>query len=145
MRNKFAVVLVVFLLLPILSACNLMTPLPLPHSMKGYELYSWHEHGEWHFTLITGTNRNKTLEEIVNGETKEGEDGWVNIHVTGVDDVKALLSRVPSGEWVSWSDGAMLTDAEQAIDKLVMPPEEIGSEIARHAEQCGLDFHVSVP
>jgi hypothetical protein len=37
----------------------------LPHSMKGYELYSWSQDGEWHFTLITGTNRNKTLEEII--------------------------------------------------------------------------------
>jgi len=25
----------------------------LPHSMKGYELYSWLEDGRWHFTLIT--------------------------------------------------------------------------------------------
>ena len=30
----------------------------LPHSMKGYELYLWQDNGQWHFTLITGTNRN---------------------------------------------------------------------------------------
>jgi hypothetical protein len=36
----------------------------LPRSFKGYELYSWEEEGQWHFTLITGTNRIKTIEEI---------------------------------------------------------------------------------
>ena len=37
----------------------------IPHSMKGYELYSWPEDSQWHFTLITGTNRDKTLEEVI--------------------------------------------------------------------------------
>jgi hypothetical protein len=34
----------------------------LPRSFKGYELYSWEEEGQWHFTLITGTDRTKTIE-----------------------------------------------------------------------------------
>jgi hypothetical protein len=47
----------------------------LPHSMKGYELYSWSEDSQWHFTLITGTNRNKTLEEIISNEDFISEAG----------------------------------------------------------------------
>ena len=40
----------------------------LPHSVKGYELYSWEENGQWHYTFITGTNRVKTMKEITSGE-----------------------------------------------------------------------------
>ncbi len=82
------------------------------------------------------------MEEIINGENREGEDGWVNIHVTGVEEVKYNLSRVPAGEWVTWGDGGMLTDAEQAITVLSIPPQDIIDEIKDHAEKCGLEFHV---
>ena len=40
---------------------------PLPHSFKGYELYSWQQDNQWNYTLITGTNRDKTVEEIITG------------------------------------------------------------------------------
>ena len=34
-------------------------------SMKGYELYTWQEGGQWYFALLEGTNRLKTDEEIL--------------------------------------------------------------------------------
>jgi hypothetical protein len=39
---------------------------PLSRSLKGYELYSWYEgnEGNWCYTLVTGTNHIKTLEEV---------------------------------------------------------------------------------
>jgi len=46
-----------------------------PPSMKGYELYSWEEDNQWHFTLITGTNRTKTMEEITSEEDFISETG----------------------------------------------------------------------
>lgn len=52
----------------------------LPHLMKGYELYSWSEVGKWRFTLITGTNRNKTIDEIVTEQDFISETGWINVH-----------------------------------------------------------------
>ena len=36
--------------------------------MKGYELYSWQDGGQWKFSLLVGTNREKTLEEIPAGQ-----------------------------------------------------------------------------
>jgi hypothetical protein len=110
--------------------------------MKGYELYSWQEQGQWHFTLITGTNRNKTLEEIISGDSIESEDGWVDIHTSGVESIKAVLSRVPEGEFVAWSEGQFVVPTEQAIVKLILPPEDIVDELKDHAKQCGLDFKV---
>ena len=40
------------------------TVAPFAESMKGYELYSWQEGDQWKFSLLIGTNRDKTLEEI---------------------------------------------------------------------------------
>jgi hypothetical protein len=55
--------------LPIAAgAINLaQTQVPIPHSMKGYDLYSWLSGGQWNYALITGTNRNKSPDEIMYG------------------------------------------------------------------------------
>jgi hypothetical protein len=50
------VLLAALLLIPVLTACSSEPSTMLPHSMKGYELYSWQADEQWHFTLITGTN-----------------------------------------------------------------------------------------
>jgi hypothetical protein len=142
MRNKVIYLLLLVLIIPYMSACHTASDGPLPRSMKGYELYSWQEEGQWHFTLITGTNRNKTLEEIVSGDNIESKDGWVKIHVVGVEKIKGVLSRVPEGEFVSWNEGKFVLPTEQAFAELILPPEDIVNEIKDHAEQCGLDFMV---
>jgi len=63
----------------------------LAQSMKGYELYSWQENDRWVFSLLIGTNREKTLDEIKSPDTT-------------LPDVEALISileKVPSGQYVS--------------------------------------------
>lgn len=79
-------------------------PSSLPHSEKGYELYSWTERegGPWHYTLVTGTNRQKTSEELTTGEDMLTEDGWVKLSVTGTAALLQLLERLPAGEQVFW-------------------------------------------
>jgi hypothetical protein len=74
----------------------------LPHSAKGYDLFWWPEDGQWHFTLITGTDRLKSREEIVSNENIVSEDGWVHIHVVGVEAIETVLSRLPQNEYVFW-------------------------------------------
>jgi hypothetical protein len=140
MKKKALVLLVLALLITGLAACNTASNGPLPRSMKGYELYSWQEGGQWRFTLITGTNRNKNLEEIVSGEEKTGADGWINIHVTGVEAIKAVLSRIPAGEFVSWRGGLAAEPAPTINIRLELPPADIIKQIKDHAEKCGLDF-----
>ncbi len=131
------------LLIPVLFGCHATQDSPLPRSMKGYELYSWELDRGWHFTLITGTNRNKTLEEIISGDNIESEDGWVDIHTLGVEGIKAVLSRIPEKEFVSWNGGQFVLPMDQAVVKLVLPPKEIVDEIKTFAEQRGLDFYVT--
>ena len=109
----------------------------LPRSMKGYELYSWLESDGWHFTLITGTNRNKTKEEITSGATYISETGWINIHCLGQKAILAALAKVPSGEWVSWRNGAFVTDG----GTLTWPPQEMVDAIKRGAVDHGLTMN----
>jgi len=114
----------------------------LPRSFKGYELYSWEEDGQWHFTLITGTNRIKTIEEITSKGDFISETGWVKIQVVGADAIKDVLSRLPEGESVFWCDELHIGQSTET--DLQLPPEQIADAIEEYAKQCGLDFVVTV-
>jgi len=117
----------------------------LPRSFKGYELYSWSEDSQWHFTLITGTNRNKALEEIISSEDIISETGWVRIHVAGVDAIKAVLSKLHQGEDVFWFAEWRSEQTPPANINFMLPPEPVIDSIKEHAGQCGLNLTVQRP
>lgn len=125
----------------LINKLSIMEIEKLPRSFKGYELYSWLEGGQWHFTLITGTNRTKTMEEITFGEDYISETGWVNVHVVGVDVIKEVLSRLPQNESVFWCGELHIGQA--ADTDLRLPPEQIVDTIKDYAKQCSLDFVVA--
>jgi hypothetical protein len=110
---------------------------PLPGSMKGYELYSWQADGQWQYTLVTGTNRPKTLAEITaDGDNLSG-DGLVKVRLAGTEELKAALSRLPEGEQVFWvgPEWPGLPEGEVVFD---LPPEEVVEEIREHCSRLGL-------
>ena len=112
----------------------------LPHSMKGYELYSWPEESQWHFTLITGTNRNKALEEIIANVNIISEDGWVQIQVAGVEAIETVLSRLPQNEYVFWLASLREEQTPQGGVNITLPPEQTIDTIKEYAVQSGLDL-----
>ncbi len=114
----------------------------LPRSFKGYELYSWKVGEEWHFTLITGTNRNKTLAEIISAEDFISEIGWINIHMVGVEAVKTALGKLPAKEYVFWLDGRRLAEGDQAEAKISIPAGPTIDAIKQYALEQNLDFSV---
>lgn len=118
---------------------------PLPRSAKGYELYSWPaERGNgWQFTLITGTNRLKTYEEIVSAEDIVSEGGWVKVSVTGTEDLKALLGQLPTGESVTWNSGDWLERVGVPARSIRFPDEKVIDEIERYCRQLGLELSVA--
>ncbi len=125
----------------LISRLSLETVGELPHSMKGYELYSWPQDGRWHFTLITGTNRNKALEEVVSEEDFISEAGWVKIHVVGVDAIKTVLGKLREGEEILWLAGLRGQTTEGSVD-IALPEGLIIDAITEYAVGCGLDFMV---
>lgn len=59
---------------------------------KGAELYSWRDDGHWRFSLLVGTNRSKSIDEIRAPATT----------LAGMDELRANLARLAPGETVSW-------------------------------------------
>jgi hypothetical protein len=96
-----------------------------PHSMKGYELYSWKFRGEWYFSLLAGTNRLKSRKEVTS----------LKVRVKGVEALKLRLNWLSRGEEVSWSEGL--------IPRMVLPPENIIEEVETYCNQHGLILRVS--
>src|SRR5207237_5443923 len=97
----------------------------LPHSMKGYELYSWKSRGEWHFSLLIGTNRLKTFSEVSSPK----------VRVRGVRALKGRLNQLAGGEELTWSAGL--------VPRTVLPPEEIVDEVKSYCEKRGIVLRVN--
>jgi len=111
--------------------------------MKGSELYSWKSGRAWRFTLITGTNRLKTLAEMTSSESVV-EDDWVKITVEGVPDLKATLDRLPPDAYVSWRGDRYLRSVSVGPQgRLRVPPERLVREIRSHCTELGIQLEVS--
>jgi hypothetical protein len=123
----------------LITKMNINSVSQLPVSGKGYELYSWSENGQWHFTLITGTDRDKTLYEIITADDYISEAGWVCIDAAGVDAIKAVLRKLPEGEEVMWEAGLPSGTLPDGI-KNTLPPASTIDNIKAYAKQCGLNL-----
>ena len=129
----------------LIARLSITTITELPHSMAGYELYSWTEDGQWRFTLMTGTDRNKTLEEIISREDYISEAGWEEIHVVGVDNIKAVFSKLPQGEEVYWlSAPRAIANVPENIS-FTLPLAQDKEIIKKYASQYGVDLKILVP
>lgn len=69
---------------------------PLPAATKGYELFAWDAGGELHFVLITGTNRDKTLDEITASGPSVDTGDFITIRGVGSAALERELARVPA-------------------------------------------------
>ena len=97
---------------------------PFPESMKGYELYSWQDGNQWKFSLLTGTNREKTLDEIKSADTV----------LSGVEALTSALEKMPSGQFITWS----------VRETLSFPPEEMIAQVEKACEEKGLILNRAV-
>lgn len=111
----------------LLSSCGAASEPPItpfPESMKGYELYSWQENNQWNFSLLVGTNREKTLEEIKASDTT----------LRGIDALTSALEQMPSGQHITWS----------SRETLSFPPDDIIEQVKRDCEDKGLILNLAL-
>jgi hypothetical protein len=99
------------------------TATPFPESMKGYELYSWQDGGQWKFSLMIGTNREKTLEEIKSAD----------VILSGVNELTSTLKNIPSGQYITWS-------SRETLD---FPPDEIRNQVKQVCQDKGLILNIA--
>jgi hypothetical protein len=96
----------------------------LPHSMKGYEVYSWQARGQWYFSLVVGTNRQKSFQEIAAPRSR----------LRGLAALKRKLDLVPKGEDLIWS--------ARRMPKTKLPPKPIVDDITDYCRDRGLNLRV---
>lgn len=88
---------------PLLGACARESRGLFPHSMKGYELYSFKVGPDWNYTLLTASNREKTFAEISSSDGFIDRGGLTKITARGADKLAGILSlRLPKGEEIVW-------------------------------------------
>ena len=124
---KYAVAGLLFLLVCIWSSAAVAQTAvrPAHTSFKGLELYSWVDEktNVWQFSVLFGTNRNKTEVEIRNN----------NGIVVGLTALKARLNETAVGEQIFWvSPNA----------RFPYPPPEILGEIAGYAKEAEVELVV---
>lgn len=103
--------------------------------MKGTELYSWREEasGTWFFSLLIGTNRAKTVAEVMAEETR----------IAGVSALEEKLSMLARGERISWLPRPMGGVPAGQPNPLSFPPAEIIEDIAAHCDSLDIFLRVS--
>ena len=114
-------ILFVFLIGILLAGCaasSQPTATAFRESMKGYELYSWQDGSQWKFSLLVGTNREKTVEEIKSAD----------VVLSGVDELTSTLQKIPAGQYITWSTRGTLP----------FPPEDILRQVEQICKDEGL-------
>ena len=110
----------------LLSGCGgtaQSTATPFAGSMKGHELYSWQEDGQWKFSVLVGTNREKTLDEIKS----------TDVVLSGMDALTSTLEKIPAGQYITWS----------SRETLSFPPEDIRSQVEQVCKDMGLILNIA--
>ena len=109
-----------------LSACGAASEpaaTPFPESMKGYELYSWQDGSQWRFSILIGTNREKTLDEIKSAD----------VTLSSVEELKSTLEQIPAGQYITWS----------TRETLSFPPEDIRNQVEQTCNDTGLILSIA--
>jgi hypothetical protein len=120
-----AVTMLVTAIAILAAGCGARTE-PPKRSMKGFELYSWQENGRWYFSVLEGTNRTKTVDEIHAS----------NARLKGVDALGPVLRGIEAGQWVTWWTPSW---AEGTVS---FPPEDVVAQVRRLCEEQGLQLQV---
>lgn len=127
--------------LDLLNGAGELAGAALPASPKEYELYSWVGEEGWQFTLITGTNRIKSVEEIIFADDVVDHAGWVRITASGVQELKSTLDKVPGSQEIFWVDGSRVAGAGEDTP-FSLPPEDIIQQVQQHSDQLELKMHI---
>ena len=74
---------------------------------KGWELYSWQDKSGWRFSLLFGTNRQKSCQEIKSPKASRN-----------FQEIQKEIAQLAPGQWISWQTG--MVDCQ-----LSYPPRQV--------------------
>ena len=110
--------------------------------MKGYELVSWQTNNDWNFTLITGTDRSKTFEELLAPDSRVSEDGFVKITVSGVSQIKKVFDRLPANTQVFWSGMDLSGQVPEGTVYFTYPSEKVMNDLMNYCARIHINLVV---
>jgi hypothetical protein len=90
----------------------------------GYQLYSWEEHGAWQFSVLSGSNKLRSFEEVSADE----------VAVEGVSALQSRLRNLPRGAELTWSS--------HEVTNTEFPPDETIASISVYCARRGINLVV---
>lgn len=98
-------------------------------TFKGMELYSWQgSDGEWQYSLLIGTNRNKTVEEILSAPLD-------------LQGIKVAIAQLAVGESLFWTNNVYDPGSGQSVN-FSFPPDAVVNELKEFAIANQVDLYV---
>ncbi len=113
-------------------------PEEFPQSMKGFELVSWQIGESWNFTLISGTNREKTFEELMSPDSGVDENGFVKITVSGFAQIKTVFDHLPEESEVFWGGMDLAGQVPEGTLYFSYPPQDSMDDLIAYAKDRGV-------
>ena len=116
------------------TSLNSPDTVTIGHSMKGWEMYSWEQDGEWWFSLLAGTNAVKNYPGVISNP----------LAVKGTGPLKLLLDKFPEGEIITMIGQKWLKNAwGGGYNNLELPPPYITEEIATYCKSKNLVLQIA--
>ena len=97
--------------------------------LKGYELYSWEKDEDWYFSILSGTNRAKSIQEIT--------DSSLNTSIP-FDVLVQRIDFLPISSQIFWSYKNMSSNKEH----FDFPPDSVILKLEQICLNSNLSLHV---
>ena len=89
-------------------------------------MYSWPNGNDWNYSILIGTNRLKTYDEVTTNK----------IIVFGKESLKMVLDKLPEGEYISWIGKEWLDNNWRTnYGSLSLPDNNTINEVKNHCVQ----------
>jgi hypothetical protein len=104
---------------------------PLLTNMKGWELYSWPYGTDWNYSILPGTNRLKSYNEVI------------SVPIFDLESLKESLDKLRENEKISWRGREWLKSCWMTgYHDLCLPDEKTIEEVRKHCEKRKLELWV---
>ena len=106
----------------------------IEHSTSGWELYSWKIENHWKYSILIGTSRTKTYEEVTTSK----------LMVKSEVKLKEILRLFPEDEQITWIGKGWLERCWQGnYNNLELPPEMIIEDIRCYCREIKIILYVT--
>jgi hypothetical protein len=109
-----------------------------PLASKGYELLTWQKDGKWVFTLMAGTNRQKSFDEILTAENTFTSSEIIKVTVVGEEEFKKLLGHLPKSEWITWGGMDLAGEVPAGTVYFSYPPDDMIQGLIDYCKTLGI-------